>query len=55
MKSVVQYQNKSEQVVALILLYGDESFKDELNWLIFNATVDFVLSPNGFHGPLYLL
>ena len=47
--------NKSESVVTRILLYGDESFKDEVNLLILNATIDFVLSTNRFHEPLYLL
>ena len=42
--------NKSESVVTRILLYGDESFKDEVNFLIFNATIDFFffLSRNRF-------
>ena len=36
--------NKSESVVSRILLCGDESFKNEVNSLILNATIDFVLS-----------
>ena len=38
-----------------ILLYGDESFKDEVNLLILNATIDFVMSTNRFDESLYLL
>ena len=41
--------NKSESVVT-----RDESFKDEVNLLILNATIDFVLSINIFDEPLYL-
>ena len=47
--------NKSESVVTRILLYGDESFKDEVNFLILNATIDYVLSTNRFDEPLYLV
>ena len=47
--------NKSESVMTHILLYGDESFKDEVNLLILNATINFVLSTNRFDEPLYLL
>ena len=47
--------NKSESVETLILLYGDESFKDEVSLLILNATIDFVLSANRFDEPLYLI
>ena len=36
-----------------ILLYGNESFKDEVNLLILNATIDFVLFTNRFVEPLY--
>ena len=32
--------NKSDSVVTRILLYGNESFKDEVNLLILNATID---------------
>ena len=46
---------KSESVVTRILLYGDDSFKVEVNLLILNATIDFVLSTNRFDEPLYLL
>ena len=46
--------NKSDSVVTRILLYGNESFKDEVNLLILNATIDFVLSTNRFDEPLYL-
>ena len=34
--------NKSEPVVIRILLYGDKSFKDEVNLLTLNAAIDFV-------------
>ena len=47
--------NKSESVVTRIVLYGDESFKYEVNLLILNATIDFVLSTNRFDEPVYLL
>ena len=40
--------NKNESVVTRILLYGDESFKDEVNFLIFNATIDFFCLETGF-------
>ena len=40
--------NKSDSVVTHILLYGNKSFKDEVNLLILNATSDFVLSTNIF-------
>ena len=46
--------NKSESVMTRILLYGDESFKDEVNLLILNATIDYVLSTNRFDEPFYL-
>ena len=47
--------NKRESVVTRILLYGEESFKDEVNLLILNASIDFVLSTNRLDEPLYLL
>ena len=47
--------NKIESVMSPILLYGDESFKDEVNLLILNATIDFVMSTNRFDESLYLL
>ena len=47
--------NNSESVVACVMLYGDESFKDEANLLILNATIDFVLSTNRLDEPLYVL
>ena len=47
--------NKSDSVVTCILLYGEESFKDEVNLLILNAAIDFALSTNRFDEPLYLL
>ena len=47
--------NKNESVVTLILLNGDQSFKDEVNLLILNATIDFVLPTNRFDEPFYLL
>ena len=40
--------SKSESVVTRILLDGDESFKNEVNFLILNATIDFVFSSNRF-------
>ena len=40
--------NKSESVVTRILLYGNQSSKDEVNLQILNATIDFVLSTNRF-------
>ena len=46
--------NKSDSVVTRVILYGNESFKDEVNLLILNATIDFVLSTNRFDEPLYL-
>ena len=46
--------NKSDSVVTRIMLYGNESFKDEVNLLILNATIDFVSSTNRFDEPLYL-
>ena len=45
--------NKSESIVTRILLLI--SFKDEVNFLILNGTIDFVLSTNRFDEPLYLL
>ena len=45
--------NKSGSVMTCILLYGDESFKDEVILLILNTTIDFVLSTNRFGEPLY--
>ena len=47
--------NKSESVVILILVYGDESFKDEVNLLILNPIIDFVLSSIRFYELIYLL
>ena len=47
--------NKTESVVARVLLYGDQLFKDEVNLLILNTAIDFVLSTNAFDEPLYLL
>ena len=47
--------NKSKSVVTCILLYGGESLKDEVNLLILNATIDFVLSASRFDEPFYLL
>ena len=44
--------NNSDSVVTRILLYGNESFKVEVNLQILN---DFVLSTNRFDKPLYLL
>ena len=46
---------KSESVITRILLYGDESFKDEVNLLILNAMINFVLSTNRIDEPLHLL
>ena len=47
--------NKNESVVTRILVYGDESFKDEVNLLLLNESIDFVLSTNRFDEALYLL
>ena len=47
--------NKRDSVVTRILLYGNESIKNEVNLLILNATIDLVLSTNRFDEPLYLL
>ena len=47
--------NKSELVVTLILLFRDRSFKDEVNLLILNATINFVLPTNRYDEPLFLL
>ena len=47
--------NEWESVVTRILLHGNESFKVEVNLLILNATINFVLSANRFDEPLYLL
>ena len=47
--------NKNDSFVTRILLYDDESFKDELNLLMFNATIDFVLPTNRFEEPIYIL
>ena len=44
--------NKSNSAVTHFLLYGNESFVDEVNLLILNATIDFVLSSNRFDEPL---
>ena len=47
--------NRGESVVARVLLYSDECLKNEVNLLIVNATIHFVLSTNRFYEPLYLL
>ena len=44
---------KSESFVTPILLHSDKSFKDEVNSLIMNGTIDFALSR--FGEPIYLL
>ena len=36
--------NKGESVMTHIQLYGEESFKDKVNFLILNASIDFILS-----------
>ena len=46
--------NKSETVVTRILLYGNESFKDEVNLLLLNTTIDLVLHTNRFDETLYI-
>ena len=46
MKSIVQY------LVTRILLYGNESFKNEVNLLIVNISIGFALSANRFDEPL---
>ena len=48
MKSIAQYLTK-------VILYGTESFKNEVNLLTLNATIDFVLATSRFDKPLYLL
>ena len=40
--------SKSESIVTRILLDGDESFKNEVNLLILNTTIDSVFSSNRF-------
>ena len=47
--------SKSKSVMTCILLYDGKSFKDEVNLLILNATIDFLLSRNRFDESLYLL
>ena len=47
--------NKKQPFATPILLCGDESFIAEVNLLIFNATIYFVLSTNRFDEQLYLL
>ena len=42
--------NKSESVVTSILLYGDESFKDDVNLLTLNAAIAVVNSVEKSHG-----
>ena len=38
-----------------ILLYDDDCFKDEVDSLILNATIDFVLYTNRFDETFYIL
>ena len=45
---------KSESVVTRILLYGDKSFKDEVNLEILNATLYFDLYAKTLDEPPYL-
>ena len=45
--------NKSESVVTRILPYGNESFVNEVNLILLNATIDFILSTNRFDKPIY--
>ena len=45
----------SQSWLVYILLYCDESFKDEVNLLILNVTACFVLPTNIFDEPHYLL
>ena len=45
--------NKTESVMTLILLYGNKSIRGEVNLLILNATIDFVLYTNRFDEQLY--
>ena len=40
--------SKSKSVMTRILLYSNESFKDKVNLLNLNKTIDFVLSTNRF-------
>ena len=42
-KNDITILNKGESVVIHIQLYGEESFKGKVNFLILNASVDFVL------------
>ena len=46
---------KSDSVVTRIVQYGYEFFKDELNLLVLNATIDFGFSANRFDKPLDLI
>lgn len=46
---------KSASVVTRILLYGDGSFRKEVNLLILNAATDFVWSANKFDKTIYLI
>ena len=45
----------NQSVIPHILPYGNESFKDEVNLLILNASIDSVLSAIIFDEPLSLL
>ena len=36
--------NQHESFVSHALLYGKNFFKDEVNWLISNAAIDFIVS-----------
>ena len=47
--------NKSESIVTRILPYGNESFVNEVNLILLNATIDFTLSTNRFDKPIYHL
>ena len=45
--------NKDESFVTHVLLYGKDSFKDEINSLILNAAMDFIVSMERIDEPLY--
>ena len=44
---------KSELLVTRVLLHGNDSFKDEVNSLISNATIDFIVSMKRIEKSLY--
>ena len=44
---------KSKSIVTHALLYGKDSFKDEVNSLNSNAAIDFIVSMKRIDEPLY--